>query len=128
MSPYAAGRPCPGVGPRRGSCPNLIRGSERNCEICDPYVKAKNKRYDKARGNSGERGYDAAWAKIRNVKASQDPLCEFCLRDGLVVPLDVVHHDKPIETHPELRLVMDNLISLCNEHHEIIHGPERWGK
>ena len=124
MSPYAAGRPCPGVGPRRGSCPNLIRGSERNCEICDPYVKAKNKRYDKARGNSGERGYDSTWKKVRSLVLSDSPLCSMCEAEGVIRKATLVHH---VDENPRNNK-WDNLTGLCNEHHEIIHGPERWGK
>jgi len=93
-----------------------------------PYEKAATRRYDKSRGNSGERGYDAQWQKVRTIKANQDPLCEECLKAGLLVPLDVVHHIKPIETHPELRLVIENLMSLCTFHHEEIHKGERWGR
>ena len=66
--------------------------------------------------------------RVRDFKASQDPLCEICDKHGIVRPLDVVHHVLPIETHPELRLDPDNLMSLCTEHHEEIHKDERWGR
>lgn len=94
-----------------------------------PYVKKEIRQYDKKRGTSGERGYDATWQKVREMKANQNPLCEECLKNGIVKPLNKVHHIKPIETHPELRLVMENLMSLCNECHEqIYHKGERWGR
>jgi len=83
-------------------------------------------RYDASRGNSNERGYDADWQKVRAVKAAQDPLCETCARLGIDKALDVVHHIKSIEERPDLRLDMDNLQSLCTEHHEKIHKAERW--
>ena len=128
MSPYAAGRPCPGVGPRRGSCPNLIRGSERNCEACAPYVKAKNKRYDKARGNSGERGYDAAWRRVRIMKLARSPMCQCdeCKENRL--PAVLVHHIMTISERPDLRLDPDNMLSMANECHERVHKNERWGE
>ena len=126
--PYSPHRACPGKGPRYRICPNLIRGAETCCSECKPYEKAKIRRYDKERGNSGRRGYDAQWQKLRNIKANQDPLCEICLLKGLVVPLDVVHHIKPIETHPELRLNMNNLQSLCTQHHEECHADDRFGR
>jgi 5-methylcytosine-specific restriction endonuclease McrA len=78
------------------------------------------------RGNSGERGYDAAWQKLRKLKIVRYPLCEEHLKHGRAVPAQKVHHIKPIETHPHLMLVMENLMSLCNECHEKVHGPERW--
>ena len=128
VSPYKCARPCPGRGPRRGSCPNLIRGHEV-CPECQVYEKAAAKEYDQQRGSSRQRGYDTQWEKVRDFKASHDPLCEECLKQGYPDrALDVVHHIKPIETHPELRLVMDNLMSLCTAHHEEIHKGERWGK
>ena len=121
-------RPCPGKGPRYRRCQNLIDGNEACCPECKPYEKKATKRYDQQRGNSGDRGYDAAWQKVREGKASRNPLCERCLRNGNIHALDVVHHIKPIETHPELRLVMDNLESLCTACHEEEHKGERWGR
>lgn len=119
-------KPCPGRGPRTRSCPNLIKGSETCCQECRSYAKQSDRDYDNMRGNSGERGYDRTWQKVRAFKTNRDPLCEICLKRGLTVPLDVVHHIQPIETHPRLRLVMENLMSLCNACHETIHKKGRW--
>jgi len=41
---------------------------------------------------------------------------------GRVTIAEDVHHIKPIRTHPELRLVWDNLMSVCRECHKIIEG------
>jgi len=81
----------------------------------------KNQRYDN-RLNSGERGYSNDWQKVRKIKIKQDPLCEICARVDIDRVASIVHHIKPIETHPELRLVMSNLMSLCNDCHEATHG------
>ena len=124
-------KPCPGKGPRFGLCPNLIKGKKvRLCPECLPYQKKEIRQYDRERGNSGERGYDAQWQKVRDIKAAKNPLCEECLKEGRPdTPLDVVHHIKSIESHPELRLVMDNLMSLCIScHDQIYHKGERWGR
>lgn len=122
-------RPCPGRGPRRTICRNLIDSNERCCPECAPYDKWLQKKYDQDRGNSAERGYDAAWRKVRELKLSQDPLCQMCLdEDNHIKSATMVHHIKPIETHPELRLDMDNLMSLCNRHHEEIEKCGRWGR
>lgn len=88
---------------------------------CDKHKRKEYKQYDDRRGNSGQRGYDARWQGVRAIKASQDPLCEMCLKNGHIKPLDVVHHIRPIETHPELRLSFDNLMSVCVACHESIH-------
>lgn len=126
--PRSAARPCAGRGPRRGLCPNLIRGDQRCCAECMPYERAIVQEYDTRRGNSGERGYDARWQKVRAIKLAQDPLCEQHIKRGQVVAATMVHHIQPVETHPELRLVMDNLMSLCNACHEEIEKKGRWGR
>lgn len=91
---------------------------------------------DDNRPSSKERGYDSQWRKVRALKVEKDPFCERCLRKKpkLYVPIKVkingnygvVHHIKPISTHPHLRLVMDNLESLCFVCHEIEEGRMRF--
>lgn len=124
--PYKPARPCPGYGPRRGGCTNLIRGSQRYCHECEPFLKKKKAEQDKNRGSASARGYDHRWHKLRELKMNRDPLCEVCLTLGKTVPADVVHHIKPVDKYPELRLDYDNLMSLCTAHHEEIHRNERW--
>jgi 5-methylcytosine-specific restriction protein A len=121
-------RPCPGKGPRRGSCQNLISRSERCCPECVPYDKYAQKQYDKERGSSAERGYDYQWRLVRDLKLNEDPLCEMCIKEGITTKASMVHHILSIETHPHLRLAMDNLQSLCNEHHEQVEMGKRWGR
>lgn len=111
--PIAARKPC-----TYPLCPTLTTGGR-----CEQHKRKEQERYDASRGNSGERGYDATWQSVRNMKLSRDPLCERCERDVVAV---LVHHIKPIETHPELRLDMGNLMSLCQPCHETIHGKQRW--
>ena len=121
-------RPCPGRGPRRSICRNLIHGSERCCSECLLYVKKAMALYDDDRGNSADRGYDAQWRKVRELKLAQDPLCEICESQKIVKTADLVHHIIPIDECPDLRLVMSNLMSVCTEHHEEIHKKKRWGR
>lgn len=72
------------------------------------------------RQSANERGYDADWRKVRDHKLAIDPLCEVCLDEGRPTPASVVHHDRPIRTHPELRLVLSNLVSCCDACHREI--------
>ena len=116
--PASPMKPC-----RHPGCKRLAKES-----YCDEHKRDQERRYAERRSNSGQRGYDARWQKVRAIKAANDPLCEQHLKQGAIVPLDVVHHIKPVETHPELRLVLDNLMSLCTACHEAIHKAERWGK
>ena len=46
-------------------------------------------------------------------KLAADPLCELCLAKGNVAQAEEVDHIKPVNQYPELRLVYDNLQSLC---------------
>ena len=124
--PRKPARPCPGVGPRRGSCPHLIRGDEKYCSDCLPFVKARDKAYDQERDQTPERQFlhSTRWRQIRENKLSQDPLCEICFLVGSTVPAVLVHHIDGDELNNE----MSNLQSLCNDCHELIHKKERWGK
>ena len=126
MSPFKPRSQCPGRGPRYNSCPNLVKAGTI-CFECQPYEKKRIRAYDEQRGNSGERGYDAQEQKVRSMKAARDPICEMCLKEGIISSLDIVHHIKPIKSHPELRLVMENLLSVCVAHHNKLHKGERWG-
>jgi 5-methylcytosine-specific restriction endonuclease McrA len=121
-------RPCPGKGSRFRSCPNLIRGNVRLCPECEALNNNETKEYDRRRGSSSKRGYDAAWKKLRELKANHNPLCEVCLNKGIERPLDLVHHVMPVEDYPKLRLVMENLLSVCIPCHEHIHNTDRWGR
>lgn len=63
----------------------------------------------------------AAWQRCRDQQLAAIPWCEHCnLEDPLrPVPATQVDHVKPRHSHPELRLVMANLQSLCDRHHGI---------
>ena len=74
--------------------------------------------YDKRRGSASERGYDAAWHKLREIKVKQNPLCEDCEQDGLTVIVNEVDHIIPISGRDDpLRLDMENLRSMCKTCH-----------
>ena len=126
MSPYKVSKPCPGYGPRRGGCPNLIRGGDRYCLECEPYAQADNKKYDKERDKSPERQFlhSTTWRRIRDYKLSRNPLCERCEKRGLTEPALIVHHiDKnELHNHPV------NLLSCCVSCHEEIHKGDRFGR
>ena len=103
-------RPC-----RNRGCPNA--------QPCPDHPE--DKAYNQHRGSSSSRGYDNRWQFVRRVKMSRDPLCERCEKLGRTEAAEMVHHIKPVNTHPELRLVMDNLMSLSNNCHEIVEGRKK---
>lgn len=65
------------------------------------------------------------WQSVRNEFVKLHPRCEAC---GSNFELNV-HHITPFHEKPELELDMENLITLCREHHfRIGHDPDGpWG-
>lgn len=77
------------------------------------------------RPTAAQRGYDADWVHFRAWLLEREPLCRACRWEGVVKPAEEVHHDRPIATHPELRLEPSNTIPLCSEHHRSIEAERR---
>lgn len=124
--PVAPKRPCPGKGPRRGRCKNVVSKSERCCQDCEPYLKKEIRRYDSARDESPGRKYlhSNLWRRVRGMKLSEQPLCERHLAQGEVVPAVLVHH----KDRNEFNTLKENLESLCSRCHEDEHKSERFGR
>lgn len=91
----------------------------------DIIKQQEGKKYDKKRGSSYERGYNAQWRKIRKLKLYHEPLCEQCLAiNQLDKSATIVHHiNKNAKDNRD-----ENLMSLCNNCHEEIHKGDRYGK
>jgi 5-methylcytosine-specific restriction protein A len=83
--------------------------------------------YDRSRRNPVSRAFynSVAWRKLRLVKLCQDPLCEECRRQNRFTTATTVHHRKPVDDYPELRLDMVNLESSCASCHSRHHASER---
>ena len=117
--PYKPKHPCSYPG-----CPNLT-----DRRFCPEHEKQENARYEKYdRDPAVRRRYGRAWKRIRDSYAKAHPLCEECLKQGKIVPMDEVHHKLPLSeggTHAR-----DNLISLCKSCHSRIHAErgDRWNK
>ena len=63
--------------------------------------------------------YGRAWKRIRDRYAAAHPLCELCLKEGRLTPVEEVHHIVPLSqggTHRN-----DNLMSLCQSCHTKLH-------
>jgi 5-methylcytosine-specific restriction protein A len=71
------------------------------------------------RPNASERGYDNSWRKVRKYHLLHNPLCEDCVKQGLYIPGQDVHHIKKVSEHPHLRDDPDNLMTLCHSCHSI---------
>ena len=66
-----------------------------------------------------KRKYGRAWKRIRDRYVAEHPLCEMCLEQGKLTPVDEVHHVLPVSkggTHAR-----GNLMALCRSCHNKIH-------
>ena len=96
-------------------CPNLTDGI-----YCDVHKPKANRNYNKyTRSPDHYKKYGTEWRRIREQYAQAHPLCEMCLKEGKLTPVEEVHHILPVErggTHDE-----SNLMSLCKSCHTKIH-------
>jgi 5-methylcytosine-specific restriction endonuclease McrA len=67
------------------------------------------------------------WKRLRLMKLRNNPLCEQCKSNGVVVPATEVHHIIPVESVVSesqmcaLMFQYNNLMSLCHACHSDIH-------
>ena len=58
------------------------------------------------------------WRTLRALKLQKDPLCEECMRKGMLIPAQMVDHIIPINKGGA-PLDLNNLQSLCNHCHAV---------
>ena len=81
----------------------------------------KEKDAERGRGSSTARGYDTAWQRVRLKALKRDSfLCQNCMGLRMMTPATEVHHKARIASHPELRLTLGNLVSVCRACHELL--------
>ncbi len=120
--PYKSLRPCSSPG-----CPELVRSGR----YCQQHKKVHQRRYDKQRGTSAQRGYGANWRKLRKMVLARDPICEdpFGLHEKYneVVSANEVDHIIPLKNGGTNE--MGNLQALCRSCHSRKTAVEdgRWG-
>ena len=82
--------------------------------------QAAHRKKSKSFLNSG------TWLRLRTQVLIEQPLCLDCPADHKKLSVQV-HHLKERSTHPELALVRENLIGLCESCHTIRHrGRPSW--
>lgn len=108
--PQKPKRPCSYPG-----CPKLCDG-----QYCEDHRVMQRRNYDKyERSPHINKTYGRAWKRIRDKYVKEHPLCEMCLADGKLTPVEEVHHILPISkggTHAR-----SNLMSLCQSCHTKLH-------
>ena len=96
-------------------CPNL--SDDRYCE---QHRKPVEKNYEQySRDPMIYKKYGRAWKRIRDSYVKMHPFCERCFEQGILVPVNEVHHKVPISqggTHDR-----SNRMSLCKSCHNKIH-------
>lgn len=98
------------------SCPNLAEDGQ---QYCKQHKQLTEKQYDHYERTDHSKRYGRDWQKIRARYVKAHPLCEECLKQGKFVPVEEVHHIKPLSqggTNDEY-----NLMSLCQSCHMKIH-------
>ncbi|MCG7217370.1 HNH endonuclease [Paenibacillus mucilaginosus] len=101
-------------------CPELTESS-----YCQAHQQQTVRQYDRqVRDPKFVAFYkSSAWLSTRQAALIRDNhLCQHCLQQQRLTPADMVHHIQEVREAWELRLVADNLISLCDACHNRIHA------
>lgn len=102
----------------------LINKSEKYCDICKAKEVNRHKEYNKYRTDFKEQKFykSKTWITKRNIIKNKDNgLCLKCLSNKKIVPMDSVHHIEELKDNWDKRLDENNLISLCEQCHQITH-------
>lgn len=92
--------------------PPTFRAPGQN--VWDGNEAARKAALDRTRPSAQERGYDAAWRKVRNQFKAAHPMC--CV-PGCGCATEEVDHVLSVRDRPDLRLRWQNLRPLCRSHH-----------
>lgn len=119
--PWAAPRPCNHPG-----CPNLIRGKER---FCPKHQREYDNEYNRQRGSSASRGYDARWQRYRKWFLKNHPYCVNYGECGNMAST-VDHIILPKGKHDPLFWDTNNHQAMCKSCHSRKTAKQdgRWGK
>lgn len=92
-------------------CPNLTDGI-----YCETHKREVDRFYNKTRRpeNTGKR-YGRSWKRVRDAYVKEHPYCEWCFEQGVMRPVDEVHHI--IATRDGGTDDTHNLVSLCRSCH-----------
>ncbi|MEK5331040.1 HNH endonuclease [Lysinibacillus sp. FSL W8-0992] len=104
------------------TCRTLIDYDQQHCEQHKPRNQRKQESYSERMEKDGQyrRFYNsAAWRNLSFQHRLKNPICEECIKVGLVVKADVVDHVIEIKDDWSKRLDEKNIRSLCHHHHAI---------
>ncbi|AFC28384.1 electron transporter [Paenibacillus mucilaginosus 3016] len=100
-------------------CSELTAGN-----YCQTHQQQTVRLYDKARDPKLVSFYkSSSWLSTRQAVLSRDNhLCQHCLQEQRLTPAVMVHHIQEVRKDWEVRLDLDNLISLCDACHNKVHN------
>lgn len=108
--PHKPKKPCAFPG-----CPNLTDET-----YCDKHKSQSANSYNKfQRSPDHNKKYGREWKRIRARYVKAHPLCERCLAEGRLTPVEEVHHILPVNRGGSN--ADSNLMSLCRSCHNKIH-------
>lgn len=87
---------------------------------CEEHASLRQKQYDRYnRAPNHDKKYGNNWKRIRGLYVKKHPLCERCLKEGKITPVEEVHHIIPLSRGGTNQF--SNLMSLCQSCHTKIH-------
>ena len=97
-------------------CPRLT-----NDTYCEEHSQLVSRQYEQhGRDSHHSKRYGRNWQAIRKAYVHTHPLCERCMKAGRYVPVEEVHHIKPLADGGTNDAT--NLVSLCHKCHAEIHA------
>ena len=107
-----------GCSPRRGDKRRPgVSGSDMRRAMAS---NTRRRPWDHGGRSTTERGYGAAWQRLRRQVLASCPLCVRCTEAGRVTPASQVHHIVPKADGGTDAI--ENLQPICDECHEAAHG------
>ena len=106
--PAAPQRPC-----RWPGCPALTTVGR----FCPAHTKDDRRQVDQQRGTAAQRGYGHRWQKYRKTFISEHPICEECIKKGILTTTFAVDHIIPHNGDQELFWDPNNHQGLCETCH-----------
>lgn len=107
-------------------CGTIINYNEKYCDKCKEKYKELNKEnnkiYDTKHRKNKDVYHSINWDKVREtVKIRDKGMCRCCLKLNKIEPMYLVHHIIPIEDNKSKAYDTNNLISLCDMCHRLVH-------
>lgn len=103
----------------------LVSISKKYCELCEAKVNNRHKEYKKYRKDIKEQSFYSSdpWRlKREKIKDKDNGCCLLCLNEHKIKSMDTVHHIIELKEDWDKRFEEDNLISLCESCHQVVHN------